>query len=81
MRRPPPLSSCRASEATARLGSVTRHPRSLREAAGFSLFQKAGTGLRLNGRLVHHARDFAHLRRQPHGLVSARVPELFGAST
>jgi DNA-binding transcriptional LysR family regulator len=62
MRRLPPLSALRAFEATARLGSVTRAAvelrrthgavsrrlRSLQEAAGFPLFDKAGTGLRLN---------------------------------
>ena len=62
MKRLPPLSTLRAFEATARLGSVTkaadelgrthgavsRQLRTLQEAAGFSLFDKAGTGLRLN---------------------------------
>lgn len=64
MRRLPPLSSLRAFEATARLNSVTRAAaelgrthgavsrqlRSLQEAAGVPLFDKAGTGLRLNPR-------------------------------
>jgi DNA-binding transcriptional LysR family regulator len=64
VRHLPPLSSLRAFEATARLGSVTRAAaelgrthgavsrqlRSLQDAAGFSLFDKAGTGLRLNAR-------------------------------
>ncbi|UPG72797.1 LysR substrate-binding domain-containing protein [Roseomonas gilardii subsp. gilardii] len=58
------MSTLRAFEATARLGSVTRAAaelgrthgavsrqiRSLQEAAGFALFDKAGTGLRLNAR-------------------------------
>jgi DNA-binding transcriptional LysR family regulator len=58
----PPLSALRAFEATARLGSVTkaavelgrthgavsRQLRSLQEDAGSPLFDKAGTGLRLN---------------------------------
>ena len=62
MRRLPPLVPLRAFEATARLGSVTRAAaelgrthgavsgqlRSLQEAAGFSFFEKAGTGLRVN---------------------------------
>ncbi|AWN49708.1 LysR family transcriptional regulator [Methylobacterium terrae] len=61
MRRLPPLSSLRAFEATARLGSVTRaadelgrthgavsrQVRALQEQAGTALFEKAGTGLRL----------------------------------
>lgn len=60
----PPLSALRAFEATARLGSVTkaaaelgrthgavsRQLRSLQEEAGLPLFDKAGTGLRLNAR-------------------------------
>ena len=60
----PPLSSLRAFEATARLGSVTRAAeelgrthgavsrqiRLLQERAGVTLFDKAGTGVRLNGR-------------------------------
>lgn len=65
MRRPlPPLSALRAFEATARLGSVTRAAaelgrthgavsrqlRALQEEAGIALFDKAGTGLRLNAR-------------------------------
>lgn len=63
MRRLPPLSSIRAFEATARLGSVTRAAdelgrthgavsrqlRTLQEAAGVALFEKHGTGLRPNG--------------------------------
>lgn len=58
----PPLSALRAFEATARLGSVTkaaaelgrthgavsRQLRSLQDEAGIPLFDKAGTGLRLN---------------------------------
>ena len=58
----PPLSALRAFEATARLGSVTRAAaelgrthgavsrqlRALQEEAGIPLFDKAGTGLRLN---------------------------------
>jgi len=62
VRRLPPLSALRSFEATARLGSVTqaaaelgrthgavsRQLRSLQDAAGFALFDKAGTGLRLN---------------------------------
>lgn len=58
----PPLSSLRAFEATARLGSVTRAAeelgrthgavsrqiRTLQDHAGLALFDKAGTGLRLN---------------------------------
>lgn len=58
----PPMSSLRAFEATARLGSVTRAAeelgrthgavsrqlKSLQEQAGVALFDKAGTGLRLN---------------------------------
>lgn len=61
MRRLPPLSSLRAFEAAARLGSVTRaadelgrthgavsrQVRALQEQAGTLLFEKAGTGLRL----------------------------------
>ncbi|TNC15060.1 LysR family transcriptional regulator [Methylobacterium terricola] len=61
MRQLPPLSSLRAFEATARLGSVTRaadelgrthgavsrQVRALQEQAGTLLFEKAGTGLRL----------------------------------
>ncbi|KMO44830.1 LysR family transcriptional regulator [Methylobacterium tarhaniae] len=61
MRQLPPLSSLRAFEATARLGSVTkaaqelgrthgavsRQVRALQEQAGTVLFEKAGTGLRL----------------------------------
>lgn len=61
MRRLPPLSSLRAFEAAARLGSVTRaadelgrthgavsrQVRALQEQAGTALFEKAGTGLRL----------------------------------
>jgi DNA-binding transcriptional LysR family regulator len=64
LRRLPPLFALRAFEATARLGSVTRAAaelgrthgavsrqlRSLQEAAGLPLFDKAGTGLRLNSR-------------------------------
>ena len=64
MRRLPPLSALRAFEATARLGSVTRAAeelgrthgavsrqiRALQEEAGLPLFDKAGTGLRLNPR-------------------------------
>lgn len=64
LRQLPPLSTLRAFEATARLGSVTRAAaelgrthgavsrqiRSLQEAAGCALFDKAGTGLRLNAR-------------------------------
>ena len=60
-RRLPPLSTLRAFEATARLGSVTRAAeelgrthgavsrqlRALQEQAGLPLFEKAGTGLRL----------------------------------
>jgi len=62
LRRLPPLSALRAFEATARLGSVTaaaaelgrthgavsRQLRTLQEVAGVPLFDKAGTGLRLN---------------------------------
>ena len=62
MRRLPPLSALRAFEATARLGAVTRAAaelgrthgavsrqlRSLQDAAGFPLFEKAGTGVQLN---------------------------------
>ncbi len=62
MRRLPPLSSLRAFEAVARLGSVTkaadeigrthgavsRQLRSLQEAFGAPLFEKDGTGPRLN---------------------------------
>ncbi|UFN48636.1 LysR substrate-binding domain-containing protein [Roseomonas sp. OT10] len=62
MRRLPPLSALRAFEAVARLGSVTRAAeelgrthgavsrqlRTLQEAAGIDLFEKAGTGLRPN---------------------------------
>lgn len=58
----PPLSALRAFEATARLGSVTRASeelgrthgavsrqlRALHDHAGIALFDKAGTGLRLN---------------------------------
>ncbi|WP_052213757.1 LysR substrate-binding domain-containing protein [Belnapia sp. F-4-1] len=58
----PPLAALRAFEATARLGSVTRAAeelgrthgavsrqiQALQEAAGLPLFDKAGTGLRLN---------------------------------
>lgn len=61
MRQLPPLSSLRAFEATARLGSVTkaaqelgrthgavsRQVRALQKQAGTVLFEKAGTGLRL----------------------------------
>ena len=61
-RRLPPLSTLRAFEATARLGSVTRAAgelgrthgavsrqiRALQDHAGLPLFEKAGTGLRLN---------------------------------
>ncbi|SDD09773.1 LysR substrate-binding domain-containing protein [Belnapia rosea] len=61
-RRLPPLAALRAFEATARLGSVTRAAeelgrthgavsrqiRALQDAAGLPLFDKAGTGLRLN---------------------------------
>lgn len=61
-RRLPPLSALRAFEATARLGSVTRAAdelgrthgavsrqiRALQDHAGSALFDKAGTGLRLN---------------------------------
>ena len=61
-RRLPPLSALRAFEATARLGSVTRAAdelgrthgavsrqiRALQDHAGGALFDKAGTGLRLN---------------------------------
>src|ERR1700743_611741 len=53
-RRLPPLSTLRAFEATARLGSVTRAGavsrkiRALQDPAGVALFEKAGTGLRLN---------------------------------
>ncbi|PIK71196.1 LysR family transcriptional regulator, partial [Methylobacterium frigidaeris] len=60
MRHLPPLSSLRAFEAAARLGSVTkaanelgrthgavsRQVRALQEQAGTALFEKAGTGLR-----------------------------------
>lgn len=60
--RLPPLFSLRAFEATARLGSVTRAAdelgrthgavsrqiRALQDHAGLALFDKAGTGLRLN---------------------------------
>lgn len=63
-RRLPPLSTLKAFEATARLGSVTRageelgrthgavsrQLRSLQEQAGLEFFEKAGTGLRLNAR-------------------------------
>ena len=63
-RKLPPLSALRAFEATARLGSVTRageelgrthgavsrQLRSLQDHAGVELFEKAGTGLRLNER-------------------------------
>lgn len=62
-RRLPPLSTLRAFEATARLGSVTRAAdelgrthgavsrqlRTLQDHAGAALFEKAGTGLRLSG--------------------------------
>lgn len=62
MRRLPPLSTLRAFEATARLGSVSRAAqelgrthgavsrqiRTLHEHAGIALFDKAGTGLALN---------------------------------
>jgi LysR family glycine cleavage system transcriptional activator len=61
-RRLPPLAALRAFEATARLGSVTRAAeelgrthgavsrqiRALQDHAGLPLFDKAGTGLRLN---------------------------------
>ena len=61
-RRLPPLSALRAFEATARLGSVThaaeelgrthgavsRQVRALQDSAGIALFERAGTGLRLN---------------------------------
>ncbi|AWB25060.1 LysR family transcriptional regulator [Methylobacterium currus] len=61
MRNLPPLSSLRAFEAAARLGSVTkaanelgrthgavsRQVRALQDQAGTALFEKAGTGLRL----------------------------------
>ena len=61
-RRLPPLSSLKAFEAAARLGSVTRaaeelgrthgavsrQVRALQDFAGIALFEKAGTGLRLN---------------------------------
>lgn len=64
MRKLPPLSALRAFEAAARLGSVTkaadelgrthgavsRQIRVLQELAGFRVFDKAGTGLRLNER-------------------------------
>lgn len=69
LRRLPPLSALRAFEATARLGSVTRAAaelgrthgavsrqiHSLQESAGLPLFEKAGTGLRLNtqGEMLH----------------------------
>lgn len=63
-RRLPPLFSLKAFEATARLGSVTRAAdelgrthgaisrqiRALQDDAGIALFDKAGTGLRLNKR-------------------------------
>src|ERR1700678_3762844 len=68
-RRLPPLSTLRAFEATARLGSVTRAAdelgrthgavsrqlRSLQDQAGLKLVDKAGTGLRLNphGEALH----------------------------
>jgi LysR family transcriptional regulator, glycine cleavage system transcriptional activator len=74
-RRLPPLSALRAFEATARLGSVTRAAdelgrthgavsrqiRALQDHAGIPLFDRAGTGLRLNRqgegllRVVAHA--------------------------
>ena len=61
-RRLPPLAALRAFEAMARLGSVTRAAEelgrthgavsrqihALQDAAGLALFEKAGTGLRLN---------------------------------
>ena len=61
-RQLPPLSALRAFEATARLGSVTRAAeelgrthgavsrqiRTLQDHAGLPLFDKAGTGLKLN---------------------------------
>lgn len=69
LRRLPPLTALRAFEATARLGSVTRAAaelgrthgavsrqiHSLQDAVGFPLFEKAGTGLRLNtqGEALH----------------------------
>jgi len=76
-RRLPPLSALRAFEATARLGSVTRAAdelgrthgavsrqiRALQDHAGSALFDKAGTGLRLNPQgealrqVVAHALD------------------------
>ena len=77
MRRLPPLSALRAFEATARLGSVTaaaaelgrthgavsRQLRTLQEAAGVPLFDKAGTGLRLNRH--GQARSLFHQPNQP----------------
>ena len=70
-RRLPPLAALRAFEATARLGSVTRAAgelgrthgavsrqiQALQEAAGLPLFEKAGTGLRLNadGEALHRS--------------------------
>lgn len=76
-RRLPPLSALKAFEATARLGSVTRAAdelgrthgavsrqiRTLQDHAGLQLFDKAGTGLRLNTQgeallqVVGHALD------------------------
>ncbi|WP_315831277.1 LysR substrate-binding domain-containing protein [Bradyrhizobium prioriisuperbiae] len=76
-RRLPPLSTLKAFEATARLGSVTRAAdelgrthgaisrqiRALQDHAGLPLFEKAGTGLRLNPQgetllqVVGHALD------------------------
>lgn len=69
LRRLPPLSALRAFEATARLGSVTRAAaelgrthgavsrqiQSIQGSAGLPLFEKAGTGLRLNaqGEALH----------------------------
>ncbi len=70
-RRLPPLAALRAFEATARLGSVTRAAEelgrthgavsrqihALQDAAGLALFEKAGTGLRLNaeGEALRHS--------------------------
>lgn len=69
VRRLPPLSTLRAFDATARLGSVTRAAdelgrthgavsrqlRALQDHAGLPLFEKAGTGLRLSahGKALH----------------------------
>lgn len=95
MRNLPPLSALRAFEATARTGSVTRAAeelcrthgavsrqlRQLQEHAGCALFEREGTGIRLNahGHALHEvARSVFEQLEQGYGRVidQARGPTL-----